>query len=118
MQQGVKKGEVRAAGMRGRDGLAKGLRPPLPGGLPRVLSTLHSAQVDVMITESCFSDRKPEGGVGDGLMSLTEKVDYLGRGQLQVASTPGKPRNECFFFFFNEPGAPAKRQVKGKEWPS
>ena len=35
MQQGVKKGELRAAGMRGRDGLAKGLRPPLPGGAAR-----------------------------------------------------------------------------------
>lgn len=73
-----------------------------------------------MITESCFSDRRLEGGVGDGLMSLTEKVDYLGRGQLQVASTPGKPRNECFilFCFLNEAGAPAKHQVKGKERPS
>ena len=84
MQQGVKKGDVRAAGMRGRDRLAKGLRPPLPRGLPGVLSTLHSAQVDVMITESCFSDRSPEGGVGDGLMSLTEKVDYLGRSRQKV----------------------------------
>ena len=75
LQQGVKKGELRAAGMRGRDGLAKGLRPPLPGGMPGVLSTLHSAQVDVLITESCFRDRRLEGGVREGLMSLTEKVD-------------------------------------------
>lgn len=35
LQQGVKKGELRAAGMRVRDGLVKGLRSPLPGGLPR-----------------------------------------------------------------------------------
>lgn len=72
-----------------------------------------------MITESCFSDRRLEGGVGDGLMSLTEKVDYLGRGQLQVQYPWEALRNECFvlFCFLNEAGAPAKHQVKGKERP-
>ena len=53
-----------------------GVEAPKSWWLPGVLSSLLSAQVDVLSTES-FGYRKIKGRVSDGPVSLTEKMCYL-----------------------------------------